>query len=288
MLASCMTPRLQSAFSRSTFSWIVGFLITVAVSGVNAQEDNELPITQSAYLDDRITRVLQEYEISGQPEATVISDVVIEPSRLFISLPWYWNQLRSDRSKFYWQDLDLRLKYLGDDYGFPVMGLALVKVTEKTGRTREKIRDFWVARAIRSPLPEDGFDRPRNRGRNAVNLYEELRAKNPDMKPRELISSIPFEYLETNSAECPELTAVLSKLFDVPLVSSNQEFFPLHSDTIVLTIRNGPGYRRITYEGWVEADGNTPGAWAVNLIAAIDSCWRAVPVEQFDQFEIPE
>lgn len=273
---------------RKMFVMCLVFLYSLTFFHAQAQYEDDAPSTQSEYLDRTLPESLGSTENSERAISALIGDVVIDPDRLFVGIAGHLNELRADDEKFYRLDLSLTLKYLGDDYSFPVSGIALFKISVHSERPRKKIRDYWVARQIRSPIPEDDeYFRPRQRGRSAIARFEQLLVENPEMTVREIIDAIPFEYLETNSKHCPQISSALNSLTDVSFHYDDPETFFLHADSIELSV-SGSGYRNSSYIGWVDNVETSPGSWAMAFIETIEPCWREVTMDQFDKFEIVE
>ena len=169
----------------------------------------------------------------------------------------------------------MAVRYLGDDYGFPVYAIAVRRgcTDADLGEARRTCGDRLIARMVRSPY-EGKPPRARARGQRLFAMI----AKSPPQSDDALLRSLDkagLEWLEADIRKCPIAMAHLATGQD-PRFSSvlNQTRqmpeIVLHADKISFEI--GEYLMRSRYEGWLKP--GSPGAWENDFAASLESCWK--------------
>lgn len=171
----------------------------------------------------------------------------------------------------------LTIRYLGDDYDYPVYAIALYKGCHDADAEGDRsCRDRLQARMIRAPYDGEP-ERPRWRG---TRLLEELRNRGVSSR-KELFAALDdgaVEWLEADLAACPaalqqaRATGDL-RWFGEPLVpgASDNIAIVLHFDTVDVRFR--PNYfTDFRYQGHVDAD--LPSGWADAFATSLENCWK--------------
>ncbi|MFY8196835.1 MAG: hypothetical protein ACOVKV_17335 [Novosphingobium sp.] len=171
----------------------------------------------------------------------------------------------------------LTIRYLGDDYDFPVYAIALYKGCHDVDAEGDRsCLDRLQARMIRAPYDGEP-ERPRWRG---TRLLEDLRTRGVSSR-KELLKALDdgaVEWLEADLATCPAaLNNARStdelRWFGEPLVQepSDEMAIIMHFDTIDVRFR--PNYfTDFRYQGHV-GDG-LPSGWADAFAKSLESCWK--------------
>lgn len=171
----------------------------------------------------------------------------------------------------------LTIRYLGDDYDYPVYAIALYRGCHDTDAEGDlTCRDRLRARMVRAPYDGEP-ERPRWRG---TRLLEELRKRGVSSR-KELLEALDdgaVEWLEADLAACPNAlehardTKEL-RWFGEPLVPepSNNIAVVMHFDTVDVRFR--PNYfTDFRYQGLV--DTKLPSGWADAFAKSLESCWK--------------
>lgn len=171
----------------------------------------------------------------------------------------------------------LTIRYLGDDYDYPVYAIALFKGCHDADAEGDRsCRDRLQARMVRAPYDGEP-QRPRWRG---TRLLEELRIRGISSH-KELLQALDngvVEWLEADLATCPAAlqharnTADL-RWFGEPLVPEASEGIAIviHYDTVDVRFR--PNYfTDVRYQGHV--DDSLPSGWADAFAKSLETCWK--------------
>jgi hypothetical protein len=171
----------------------------------------------------------------------------------------------------------LTIRYLGDDYDYPVYAIALFKGCHDADAEGDRsCRERLQVRMIRAPYDGEP-ERPRWRG---TRLLEELRSRGVSSR-KELLQALDdgaVEWLEADLAACPAAleharsTGDL-RWFSEPLVQepSDNIAIVLHADTVDVRFR--PNYfTDFRYTGIVDDD--LPNGWANAFAKSLETCWR--------------
>lgn len=169
----------------------------------------------------------------------------------------------------------MSVRYLGDDYGFPVYAIAVRRgcTDADQGEARRTCGDRLIARMVRSPF-EGKPPRPRARGQRLFATIAESKPQNDNDLLRTLDRS-GLEWLETDVAKCPAAIAHLAtgrdlKFFTAADLTGRPVEIVLHVDKVSFEI--GDYLMRSRYEGWAKP--GSPGAWAKDFAASLETCWK--------------
>lgn len=169
----------------------------------------------------------------------------------------------------------MSVRYLGDDYGYPVYAIAVRKgcTDADQGEARRTCGERLVARMIRSPF-KGKAPRPRARGQRLFTTIGQSRPQSDDALLR-LLDNTGLEWLEADIRECPTAMAHLATGRDLQFSSAiDQTGQPaeivLHADKVSFEI--GDYLMRSRYEGWLKP--GSPGAWANDFAASLETCWK--------------
>jgi len=167
----------------------------------------------------------------------------------------------------------LSIRYLGDDYGFPVYAIAVRKgcTDADEGVARQTCGGRLTARMVRSPYKGDPV-RPRARGRL---LMTSLGQPRNDEDLTRALDAAGLEWLEADVRECPSAMAHLATVrelkFSPSIDLADQPFeFVLHADKISFEV--GDYLMRSRYDGWLKP--GSPAEWANEFAASLDACWK--------------
>lgn len=171
----------------------------------------------------------------------------------------------------------LTIRYLGDDWDFPVYAIALFKgchVDDPDGEP--SCRDRLHARMVRAPYDGEP-ERPRWRGTKLLGDLEERGVSNRD-ELRSALDQGAVEWFGADLAQCPSALAKARETDDIswfgtPLVKepSNEIEIIMHFDTIEMRFR--PNYfTEFWYGGHIDED--LPSGWAREFATALGPCWR--------------
>lgn len=211
------------------------------------------------------------FEIRGEIR-DVVQPMAFDPSKFFAS-PYV-----RDSSV-------IRITYTGNDYDWPVYAMAIADgCVDAEDRRRDACGSRLRARMVRSPAPPD-LTRPRQRGLHLLNLLADRRATSPD-EIRRALAEVGVEWLEADLRTCPGATEALRRSKDITwtpneiagLADERSGDEPLlmviHADKVRVEFEQF--LRLSTYYGY-SAPGS-PAAWAVELAAALEPCWRPATV----------
>ncbi|ATY32587.1 hypothetical protein [Sphingomonas psychrotolerans] len=169
----------------------------------------------------------------------------------------------------------MSVRYLGDDYGFPVYAIAVRRGCTEVdqGEARRTCGERLVARMVRAPF-EGVPPRPRARGQRLFAAIAQAKPQSDDALIR-LLDKSGLEWLEADVRKCPTAMAHLATGRDLKFSSAiNQTDQPpeivLHADTVAFEI--GEYLTRSRYEGWLKP--GSPGEWANDFAASLETCWR--------------
>lgn len=169
----------------------------------------------------------------------------------------------------------MSVRYLGDDYGFPVYAIAVRRgcTDADQGEARRTCGERLIARMVRSPF-EGEPPRPRARGQRLFGTIARSRPRNDDALLR-LLDDTGLEWLEADVRGCPAAMAHLATGRDLEFSSAadltGRPFeIVLHADKISFEI--GDYLMRSRYEGWAKP--GSPGAWANDFAASLETCWK--------------
>jgi hypothetical protein len=169
----------------------------------------------------------------------------------------------------------MSVRYLGDDYGYPVYAIAVRKgcTDADQGEARRTCGERLIARMVRSPY-EGEPPRPRARGQQ---LFDNIAQSQPqsDQALLRLLDSAGLEWLEADIHECPAAMAHLATGRDLkfsPAIKQTGQpgAIVLHADKVSFEV--GDYLMRSRYEGWLKP--GSPGAWANDLAVSLETCWR--------------
>lgn len=169
----------------------------------------------------------------------------------------------------------ISVRYLGDDYGYPVYALAVRKgcTPADQGEARRTCGEQLTARMVRSPF-EGKPPRPRARGQR---LFATLGQSQPrsDGALSQALDAARLEWLEADIRKCPAAMAHLAtgrNLGFSPAIEPTGQLgeIVLHADKIDFEV--GDYLMRSRYEGWLKP--GSPGAWANEFAASLETCWK--------------
>lgn len=185
--------------------------------------------------------------------------------------------LAFDPARFFPERLEpeMSIRYLGDDYGYPVYAIAVRKgcTDADQGEARRTCGERLIARMIRSPF-EGEPPRPRARGQRLFATIAKSQPQGDDALLR-LLDDAGLEWLEADVRECPAAVAHLATGRDLKFSSAIDPTrqpgdIVLHADKVSFEI--GDYLMRSRYEGWLKP--GSPGAWANDFAASLESCWK--------------
>lgn len=185
--------------------------------------------------------------------------------------------LAFDPARFFSERFEpaMSVRYLGDDYGYPVYAIAVRKgcIDADQGEARRTCGERLIARMVRSPF-EGEPARPRARGQRLFATIARLQPQSDDALLR-LLDNTGLEWLEADIRECPAAMAHLATGRDLRFSSAIDQTgqsgeIVLHADKISFEI--GDYLMRSRYEGWLKP--GSPGAWANGFAASLETCWK--------------
>lgn len=169
----------------------------------------------------------------------------------------------------------LSVRYLGDDYGYPVYTIAVRSgcTDSDKGEARRTCGERLIARMVRSPFKGDA---PRLRARGQL-LFAAIAQAQPqnDNELLRLLDGAGLEWLEADVRNCPTAMAHLATVRDLSFTTTTAPFgqldeIVLHADTVTLEI--GSYLMRSRYQGRLKP--GSPGAWANSFAASLETCWK--------------
>ena len=169
----------------------------------------------------------------------------------------------------------ISVRYLGDDYGFPVYAIAVRRgcTDADQGEARRTCGERLIARMVRSPF-EGKPPRPRARGQRLFATIAQSQPQNDNALLRTL-DDTGLEWLEADVRKCPTAMAHLATGRDLkfsPAADPTRQPLEivLHADKISFEI--GDYLMRSRYEGWAKP--GSPGAWANDFAMSLETCWK--------------
>lgn len=174
----------------------------------------------------------------------------------------------------------ISIRYLGDDYGYPVYAIAVHKgCTEADqGEARRTCGARITARMVRAPF-EGEPPRPRARGQKLFAMIARSAPRNDDALLR-VLDTARLEWFEADVGACPtamaQLAASRDLKFSAALDPASEIELVLHADKV--SFETGDYLMRSRYEGWLKP--GSPGAWANDFAKSLAACWKtsAAPV----------
>ena len=169
----------------------------------------------------------------------------------------------------------MSIRYMGDDYGYPVYAIAVRKgcTDADQGEARRICGGRLIARMVRSPY-EGEPPRPRARGQRLFATIERSQPQSDEPLLRAL-DGAALEWLEADIRNCPSAMTHLATSRDLkflPAIGLTDEPIQvvLHADKISFEV--GDYLTRSRYEGWLKP--GSPGAWANDFAASLERCWK--------------
>lgn len=169
----------------------------------------------------------------------------------------------------------LSIRYLGDDYGFPVYAIAVRRgcIDADQGEARRTCGARLTARMVRSSYKGEP-PRPRARGQQLFAVIAQSKPQNDDALLRSL-DTAGLEWLEADVRSCPPAMAYLATGRDLKFSPSVDLTGPptelvLHADIVTFEISDF--LTRSRYVGWLKP--GSPAAWANDFATSLESCWR--------------
>lgn len=169
----------------------------------------------------------------------------------------------------------MSIRYLGDDYGFPVYAIAVRRgcTHEDQGEARRMCGERLTARMVRSPSV-DNSTRLRARGQRLFATIAQMQPRNDD----DLVGFLDktgLEWLEADVRKCPAALAHLATGRDLKFSPSLDQAdqlaeIVLHADKVTFEI--GDYLTRSRYVGWLKPE--SPGRWAHEFAASLETCWK--------------
>lgn len=169
----------------------------------------------------------------------------------------------------------MSIRYLADDYGFPVYAIAVRRgcADEDQGEARRTCGERLIARMVRSPSV-DNSTRLRARGQRLFGTIAQMRPQNDDDLVG-FLEKMGLEWLEADVRKCPAALAHLATGRDLkfsPSLDQTNELaeIVLHADKVTFEI--GDYLTRSRYVGWLKPD--SPARWAHEFAASLETCWK--------------
>ncbi len=168
----------------------------------------------------------------------------------------------------------MSVRYLGDDYGYPVYTIAVRKgcTRDDKGEARRTCDKRLIARMVRSPY-QGTPARPRARGQRLFGAIAQSEPQN-DEALLQLLDNAELEWLEADVRQCSAAMAHLATVRDLRFSPIFDQAAPteiiLHADKVTFEISDF--LVRSRYEGWLKP--GSPGAWANDFAASLEACWK--------------
>lgn len=168
----------------------------------------------------------------------------------------------------------MSVRYLGDDYGYPVYTIAVRKgcTLDDQGEARLTCGERLIARMVRSPF-QGTPPRPRARGQRLFGAIAQYEPQN-DEALLQLLDNAELEWLQADVRQCSAAMAHLATVRDLRFSSIIDQTGPteivLHADKVTFEISDFLVQSR--YEGWLKP--GSPGAWANDFAASLEACWK--------------
>lgn len=169
---------------------------------------------------------------------------------------------------------EMSVRYLGDDYAYPVYTIAVRKgcTLDDQGETRRTCGERLTARMVRSSL-QGTPSRPRARGQRLFGAIAEASPQS-DEALLQLLDRAELEWLEADIRQCSTAMAHLATGRDLqfsPIIDQAEPAeIVLHADKITFEVSDYLVKSR--YEGWLKP--GSPGVWANDFAASLETCWK--------------
>lgn len=170
---------------------------------------------------------------------------------------------------------EMSVRYLGDDYGYPVYAIAVQRgcTAADQGDARRTCGERLTARMVRAPFEGKPL-RPRARGQQLFATVAQAGPQNEDDLLR-LLDRTGLEWLEADVGQCPTAMAHLATgralKFSPALNRTDRPFeIILHADTVTFEVDEHLAHSR--YEGWLKP--GSPAVWADQFAASLETCWK--------------
>jgi hypothetical protein len=168
----------------------------------------------------------------------------------------------------------MSVRYLGDDYAYPVYTIAVRKgcTLDDKNEARRTCGERLTARMVRSSF--QGIPpRLRARGQRLFGAIAKA-APQSDEALLQLLDSAELEWLEADVRQCPAAMAHLATgqdlRFSPIIVQSEPAEIVLHADKVTFEVSDYLVKSR--YEGWLKP--GSPGVWANDFAASLETCWK--------------
>lgn len=170
----------------------------------------------------------------------------------------------------------IRIVDTGDDYGWPVYAIAILRGCLPEEALAEPCVNRLTARMVRSPAPMN-MSRPRQRGLHLVGALLQRHATSRNAIASQL-RDIGVDWMEADLASCPGVESVMARSASLSWVPEdisnpaerNSISIVLHADKVRVEFEQ---YARISiYEGYI--GDNLPSEWADQLAEVLEPCWR--------------
>lgn len=168
----------------------------------------------------------------------------------------------------------MSVRYLGDDYAYPVYTIAVRKgcTGDDRGEARRTCGERLTARMVRSSyqgIPQ----RARARGQRLFGLIARAQPQSDESLIR-LLDNAELEWLEADVRQCAPAMTHLATGRDLRFSSIIDQTSPteivLHADKVTFEISDY--VMRSRYEGWLKP--GSPGAWANDFALSLETCWK--------------
>jgi hypothetical protein len=169
----------------------------------------------------------------------------------------------------------MSIRYLGDDYGYPVYAIAVRRgcTDADQGEARRTCGERLTARMVRSPF-KGKPPRPRARGQQLFATIAQARPQNDDALLQAL-DNAGLVWLEADVRKCPAAMAHLATGQDLKFSPATDQTrqpteIVLHADKVSFEVSDY--LMRSRYEGWLKP--GSPAAWANDFAASLETCWK--------------
>lgn len=169
----------------------------------------------------------------------------------------------------------MSIRYMGDDYGYPVYAIAVAKGCTDTdiGEARRTCGDRLTARMVRAPFAGEP-PRPRARGQRLFGMIA-TEAPGDEAALLRTLDKAGLEWLEADVRSCPAAMAHLATgrtLAFSPVLDGPGDLgdIVLHADKVSFEV--GDYLVRSRYDGWLKP--GTPAAWANAFARSLETCWK--------------
>jgi len=174
-----------------------------------------------------------------------------------------------------WAD-KVRIRYRGDDWGWPVYSIAVQNGCEDEKAPRPACTDRRIARMARAPIGPQGTGRPRWRGSDLVARIFKSGARG-DRAIKAQLDRAGIEWLEADLQSCPGAMDMLARAetlrwgpYERPPNPDGSIVVSMHSDSVEVGFEVPDG--RVTWRG-LGPEG-TPARWANDFATVLEPCWK--------------